>query len=436
MTNLSTLRSKPVSECQSCLSGNHLKSLIFLGYVSPVNHMLDLGSVPDAEVRFPLELISCQGCGLVQIGYEVDQEILFPYSYPYLSGTTRILRENFQNLAEEVIELFSLQVSDRVFDIGANDGTLLNPFREKGYPVLGIEPSQAAELAEKNGIPIIKDYFSLNSAKVVIEKYGFAKVITAANVFAHMKDIHTVIEGVKHLLDTKGVFVSESHYLLDLVETLQYDTIYHEHLRYYSLHALVSLFERHGLEIIRVKRIPTHGGSIRVYACRKGDYPVDDSVALCLAEEKEKGLTSGTLLDSFRERVIQSKLELLKLLSDIKKQKKRVFGVGAPSRATTLINYTGLDDGLIDSIVEVSSSHKLDKFIPGTRIPVVDEESLYTEQPDYALLFSWHIAEELATNLVKRGFRGSFIIPLPVPRIFHVNFAKDKANLSLSSMQA
>jgi SAM-dependent methyltransferase len=382
-----------------------------------VNEMLKIGSTPDVEMRFPLELLRCKDCTLVQIGYEVDPRILFPYTYPYLSGTTKILRENFKDLAREANDLFQLKSSDLVIDVGANDGTLLTPFKDQGQKVLGIEPSQAADVARSKGIEMVKDYFGPSSAKEVKAKYGKAKLMTAANVFAHIKNVHEIVEGILDLLAPDGIFVSESHYLFDLVQTLQYDTIYHEHLRYYSLGSLKWLFEQHSLTIFRVKRIPTHGGSIRVYAARKGQFPVDASVTKLLKEEDDFGLTCGSCFKDFRSRVIQSKLSLYTLIADIKAQGKKIYGVGAPSRASTLINYAALDDGLIDAVMEVSNSHKLDKYIPGTRVPVLDEKRLYEDQPEYALFYSWHIAEELAHNLRKRGYRGDFIVPLPEPKI-------------------
>ncbi|MDE3047249.1 MAG: class I SAM-dependent methyltransferase, partial [Verrucomicrobiota bacterium] len=380
--NLSSLDSKPLTQCQIC-GCSHLDSILFLGYVPPVNEMLTVGGVPNVEMRFPLELMRCKQCTLVQIGYEVDPRILFPHSYPYLSGTTKILRENFKNLAQESNALFHLSQSDLIIDIGANDGTLLAPFRDLGAKVLGIEPSQAADVARTKGIEMVKDYFSQKTAQQVRAHYGSAKIITAANVFAHIKNVHEIIEGILHLLSSDGVFISESHYLLDLVQTLQYDTIYHEHLRYYALGSLMKLFEQHGLEIFRVKRIATHGGSIRVYAARKGQFPIHTSVTQSLKEEDEAGLTDGACFRTFRQRVIQSKLDLISLITDIKAQGRRIYGIGAPSRASTLINYVGLDDGLIDAVMEVAGSHKLNKYIPGTRVPVLDEQKLYQDQPEY-----------------------------------------------------
>jgi len=413
---MKVLDSKPLANCQFC-NGKNLQSLIFLGYVPPVNEMLKVDSTSDAEMRFPLEVLRCQDCNLVQIGYEVDPKILFPYSYPYLSGTTKILRENFQDLAQETAHHFDITSNDLIIDIGANDGTLLLPFQKAGYKVLGIEPSKTVEVAREQGIAMINDYFCLDVAKDVKNKYGVAKVITAANVFAHIKNVHEVVESILHLLAPEGIFISESHYLLDLVEKLQYDTIYHEHLRYYSLESLIYLFEQYELEVIRVKRIPTHGGSIRVYTARKGKYTVDESVQELLAEEKASGLTDGSIFASFQSRIFQSKLKLLQMIAQIKSQGKIIFGIGAPSRASTLINYVGLDNGFIDAVMEVSNSHKLNKFIPGTKVPVLDESQLYQQQPDYALLYSWHIANELMPILRKKGFKGKFIIPLPTPTV-------------------
>src|SRR5690606_18248250 len=208
----------------------------------------------DVEMRFPLELLRCKDCTLAQIGYEVDPRILFPHTYPYLSGTTKILRENFKDLAREANDLFQLKSSDLVIDVGANDGSLLSPFKDLGQKVLGIEPSQAADVAMKKEIEMVKDYFSKDLAKEVRAKKGAAKLVTAANVFAHIKNVHEIVKGILELLAPDGIFVSESHYLLDLVQTLQYDTIYHEHLRYYSLGSLIRLFDQHGLTVFRVKR--------------------------------------------------------------------------------------------------------------------------------------------------------------------------------------
>ncbi|RYZ76633.1 MAG: methyltransferase domain-containing protein, partial [Proteobacteria bacterium] len=336
------------------------------------------------QPSFPLEMVSCQECTLVQIGFEADKRVLFPPDYPYLSGTTKILRENFADLYRESSALVKLSPTSLVVDIGSNDGTLLSNFKDHGHKVTGVEPSLAAELANSRGIKTNMRFFDDEAVAQIISESGKADLVTAANVFAHIADVHSVVRSIRSLLTEDGVFVSESHYLLPLLQTLQYDTIYHEHLRYYSLHSLQYLFEKNGLEIFHVKMIPTHGGSVRVYTAPKGLRPVQASVGEALAKEKEAGLLTGGVFKEFREAVLRSKLELMSLLEKVKKEKRRVVGIGAPSRASTLINYVGLDEQIMDCVLEVSSSKKLNKFIPGTKIPVLDEAKLYSEQPDYA----------------------------------------------------
>lgn len=410
------MKSEPITVCQICQNKN-LSSVLFLGYIPPVNAMPAIGSTPIEELSFPLELLRCHECTLVQIGLAVAPEILFPPTYPYVSGSTKVLRENFADLHRESCEMLKLKKDDLVVDIGSNDGTLLSNFKSDGHRVLGVEPTNAGKLAIAAGIPTEISFFSKEKAAELKKQYGAARLITAANVFAHIGGIHSIVDGILDWLGSDGVFISESHYLLSFIETLQYDTIYHEHLRYYSVKSLSYLLERHGLEVFHVKKIPSHGGSIRVYSARKGQYPRNLSVDEFLNEEERAGLTNGNALQAFRRKVIQSKLDLMALLSELKKSGARIFGISAPSRASTLINYTGLDDGIIDAVMEISTSPKVGKYIPGTKIPVLDEKKLFEEQPEYALLFSWHIAAELTEKLRQKGFRGKFIVPLPEPHI-------------------
>jgi hypothetical protein len=402
-----------VDRCQVCDSAD-LDTVIFIGYLPPVNAMPAIGTRPAEQPAYPAEVLRCRNCQLVQIGLIVDPAILFPPTYPYTSGTTKILRENFAELSSEVARLYPLKPADLLVDIGSNDGTLLSNFT-KSCRVYGIEPTNAGKLAIERGIATQISFFNRAAVKLALAAHGKARMITATNVFAHIEDIHEIVDCILELLDPNGIFISESHYLLPLVETLQYDTIYHEHLRYYSVTALKYLLEMHGLEVIHTKRIPTHGGSIRVYAARKGQYPVRESVAATLSEESRE-LTESKL-KAFKQNVVNSKLALYALLRDIKRQGGRIYGVGAPSRASTLINYVGLDDGIMDCVLEIKGSYKIGKYVPGTMIPVVDEGRLFADQPEYAMLLSWHIADELMPKLASRGFKGKFIIPLPEPRI-------------------
>lgn len=403
-----------VEQCQIC-SYDKLEPILFLGYLPPVNQMHNIGDKPHEQPSYPAQMLYCPRCHLVQLGLVVDPKILFPPEYPYTSSTTKILRENFAQLYQECRTLISLGPNDLVVDIGSNDGNLLSNFKDN-HRVLGITPEEIGKLAIQRGIPTIIDYFTKQVVEKVKSEYGKAKIITATNVFAHIENVNDIVKYVLELLTDDGVFISESHYLLPLVETLQYDTIYHEHLRYYSLHSLKYLLESHGLEIFHAVQIPTHGGSIRVYASEKGRYPVKSDVSALLEKEKKVVLSKDLLLE-FKHRTAVSKLALHCLLRDIRKAKKRIYGIGAPSRASTLINYTGIDDGIIDCVLEIKGSHKVNKYMPGTVIPVLDESALYNDQPEYAMLFSWHIADELIPKLRQKGFKGQFIVPLPQPRI-------------------
>ena len=251
-----------VDHCQVCDSTD-LESVIFIGYLPPVNAMPAIGSRPAEQPAYPAEVLRCRKCQLVQIGLIVDPAILFPPTYPYTSGTTKILRENFAELSSEVERLYPLKPSDLIVDVGSNDGTLLSNFT-RFCRVYGIEPTNAGKLAIERGIATQISFFNRAAVKVALAAHGKARMVTATNVFAHIEDVHEIVDSILELLDEDGIFISESHYLLPLVETLQYDTIYHEHLRYYSVTALKYLLEMHGLEIIHTRRIPTLGGSIRV----------------------------------------------------------------------------------------------------------------------------------------------------------------------------
>lgn len=402
-----------VTECQVCGSAE-LDPIFFAGYLPPVNGMPLIGTQPTEQPAYPAQLLSCRRCRLVQLGLVVDPAILFPPSYPYTSGTTKILRENFAELSREVAALYPIAKTDLVVDIGSNDGTLLSNFAS-GHRVHGIEPTNAGKLANERGIQTLIAFFGRSAVETVVRTSGRAKIVTATNVFAHIENVPEVMACLLDLLDDDGVFISESHYWVSLLETLQYDTIYHEHLRYYSLTSLRYLLDAHGLEPIHCKRIPTHGGSVRVYAARKGSRPVQPSIAATLAAEEQA--MSPEAVARFTKGVVLSKLGLHALLCEIVRKGEHVYGIGAPSRASTLIHYVGLDDGILDCVLEISGSYKVGKYIPGTVIPVLDEARLFTDQPKYALLLSWHIADELIPKLRARGFKGDFIVPLPEPRI-------------------
>ena len=379
-----------------------------------MNDYQPVNSRKKEEVFFPAELMYSKSSSLAQLGTIVNKEIIFPKEYPYTSSTTKILRDNFKELYDESSKLLKLKKEDLIIDIGSNDGNLLSNFKNK-HRVLGITPELIGKLAIKKGIDTLIKYFDNTTTKHVLKRYGKAKLITATNVFAHIDDLDNVMKNILKILDTNGVFISESHYLVSLIKTVQYDTIYHEHMRYYSLTSLNYLFKKYKLKIFYAKKIPTHGGSIRVYVSRENVYKTHSSVKKILKLEN-KFLTQKTF-DKFKNDVVTSKVKLYSLLQKIRGQNKTIFGVGAPSRAATLVNYVGLNEDIVQYILEIKGSYKIGKYMPGTNIPIVNEKIIKKQKPNYLLLLSWHISGMLIKAFKKNGYKGKFIVPLPVPKI-------------------
>ena len=404
---------KYIKKCQ--VSGSKkLKKILSLGSIPFVNDTHKINSNNLMTISAPLELYYCPTSKLVQLNIEVDKKILFPKSYPYTSSTTKILRENFSRLRNQIDKNNFLKKNDLIIDIGSNDGNLLSNFKDR-YKVLGVTPENIGKIAIKKGIPTIIDYFDTPVVTKINKKYGKAKIITATNVFAHINEVNKLIKNIKRCLVEDGVFISESHYLLPLIETNQYDTIYHEHLRYYSLTSLNYLFSMHQLEIFKAEKIDTHGGSIRIYAARKKIYKIDASVKRI--KNNEKNLEKKLL--NFKDRVLNSKLEFYNLLTRIRKNKKnlKIAGISAPSRSTTLINYLGLDENIIECIFEVKGSKKIGMYLPGTKIKIIEEKIQNLKKYQYLLIFSWHIQKDIIKVLRKKGYKGKFIIPLPEPKV-------------------
>lgn len=407
---------KIINSCQ--ISGDkNLKKIISLGNLPSVNSAFDIKSGIKPELFFPADLYYSTISKMAQLNCIVDKKILFPKSYPYTSSTTKILRDNFNDLAKEVFSILKIKDNELILDIGSNDGNLLSNFKHK-MKVLGITPENIGKLAIKKGIPTILSYFDKHSVKLILKNYGKARIITATNVFAHIENTNELISNIKKCLSKKGVFITESHYLPKLIDDVQYDTVYHEHLRYYSLLSLDFLFKKHGLEIFHAKKIKTHGGSIRVYCSYKNTYKKKKSVNAILKQEKLQ-LTSKRFLQ-FAKKVQDSKTTLWNILSKLKKQKKKIAGISAPSRASTLINYVGLDQGILECVFEIKGSHKIGKFIPGTNIPILVESVKNLKKFDYLIIFSWHIFEQIKENLKRIGYKGRLICPLPIPKLYKI----------------
>jgi len=403
------------SLCQICKAPN-LESILDLGHQPVVQEYLTEKTLKEPEVTYPLNLVRCAECGLVQIDYIVDPKIVFPPDYPYRTGLTNMLIRNFLALADTLEKAYPWKKGDLIVDIGSNDGTLLNGFKAKGMKVLGVEPTGAAKVANKNGVETLETFFDKESVTKIIKKYGKAHIVTATNVFAHINDPRSLVKNIASILDKDGVFVSESQYLMDIVEKLEFDTIYHEHLRFYSLKPLMKLFEVAGLTVVDAECIGAAGGSIRVYAM-KGKRTQSKRVREIITAEEVAGLYDAKKLAVFANKVINAKRDLVTLLLSLKKQGATLVGLSSAARSNTLLGFTKINGHILDYLGEKSGSPKIGLYTPGTHIPVVDEARIFIDKPDYIVVLSWHIGQELVKKMKELGYRGRFVIPLPVPTV-------------------
>lgn len=400
--------------CQNC-GHQPLSYVMDFGHHPPCDSLLRPAQLTGPEAFYPLNLYRCERCGLVQIDYAVDPKELFYEDYPYTTGITGALKSNFDAMAAKLIETLHIKPGSLVVDIGSNDGTILQGFKSRGMRVLGVEPTGVAKIANSRGIPTIQTFFDEEVAGDIKKKEGPASLVTAANVFAHVANLGPCIRGIHALLSDHGTFVSESHYLLDLIDTLQYDTIYHEHLRFYSIRPMQDMLRRFGFHVADVERIANHGGSIRVYAVKGTTQGESDRLRELVKQEQAYGLYDFALYRTFKQRVERSKWKLMRLLSDLKLNGHRIAGIGSPGRSSTVMNYCGIGPDLLDYIAEQSNSLKLGLYSPGTHVPVVDETRLFEDQPDYALVLAWHLGDAVPRKLREKGLKSKFIMPLPDP---------------------
>lgn len=404
-----------VSKCQIC-NNNELVEILDFGHQPIVQNYRTKNQLHEEEVTYPLCLVRCEKCELLQLNYIVDPKLVFPPHYPYRTGLTNMLIRNFESLAENMKAAGQYTDGDLVVDIGSNDGTLLESFRKRGSKVVGVEPTRAARVANKNKIKTYEEFFDMKSAKKVVQKHGKATVVTATNVFAHIDDTPRLIRAIKALMAKDGVFVSESQYLADIVKKLEFDTVYHEHLRFYALKPLIRLANDANMSIVDAERISAAGGSIRVFM-KIGKHKASARVAELIKEEELLGVYSTKALREFGERIIMAKNDLLALLLKVKKTGATIAGISSPARSNTLLGFTKINTHLVSYAGEKHGSPKIGLYTPGTHIPVYDEDTIFKEQPEYALLLSWHIGEELMKIYRKLGYKGKFIMPLPKPRV-------------------
>lgn len=400
--------------CLNC-SRKGLELVLDLGSTPLANANLQPDKLNDPEPSFPLELMYCPGCGLVQLSEIVPPEVMFS-DYLYMSGASTTMVEHFGRLASSHVQRFGLKDTDLVMEIASNDGTLLSAFKAKGVRTLGIEPAQnLVEVAEKKGVESVARFFGRKCATELRTECGPAALICANNVLAHVPDLGGVLEGCRIATEPEGVVSIEVPYLVHLLEGLEYDTIYHEHLCYFSVRALADAFGRAGLAIFDIERLSVHGGSLRILA-RAGSRHAE-VVDRMRQTERKKGLEDLATYRAFAAAVAKNRTDLRRILRELKHKGKRIAAYGAPAKGNTLLNYCGIGTDLVEYTVD-RNPFKVGTFTPGMRLPVREVALLLEDRPEITLILPWNIASEIIEqqkDYVEKG--GQFLVPIPQPRV-------------------
>lgn len=405
------------SQSLACRSCGHaeLQTVLSLGRMPLANALLTEAQIDEPEETFPLELAFCSACTLVQLTESVSPEKLFR-DYVYFTSFSDTMLQHAEALSSQLIGSKNLDATSLVIEIASNDGYLLQNYKRAGVPVLGIEPAaNIAKVAEERSIPTVCDFFTDALASQLFEKGFKADVIHAHNVLAHVPDLNGFVRGLSRLLKEDGLIVVEVPYVTDMIDNCEFDTVYHEHLSYFSLTGLDALFSRNDLTVQKVERLPIHGGTLRIYAGHGGER--DESVVQLLAHEKASGVSDIDFYKTFGARVEQLREDLLALLNELKSEGKRIAAYGASAKGSTLLNYCGVGRETLDYVVD-RSTVKQGLYTPGTHLKIYAPEKLLADAPDHVLLLTWNFASEILeqqSEYRKQG--GRFIVPVPFVKV-------------------
>lgn len=406
------MKTCPATQCIVC----HVKTVeVFadLGCTALANKFLAEAELAAPEAKYPLRVGFCHTCGHVQLTERVPPPAMFE-DYLYVSSLSDTLRAHLYGLSDVVVTRYNLGRGDLVIDVGCNDGTLLTGFKRHGVRTLGVDPARnLATLTSGNGVDRYVGFFNATTAEAIVLQWGRAAAITATNTFPHIPELQDFVHGIDVALAPGGTFVIEAHYLLDMLEQVAFDTIYHEHVSYWALGPMVRLFEGAGLEVVHAERLPVHHGQLRVAVRRKGEGQVHQSVGETLAREEAAGLRRFDTYQQFAERALRVKHDLQRTLKGFRAEGKRIAGYGAPAKGNTLLGFLDIDSSLVEYIAD-RSPLKQGRYTPGVHIPVVSPDRLLADQPDYVLLLAWNFADEIMAQQAEYRRRGGkFIVPVP-----------------------
>ena len=401
--------------CRIC-GNTKLDKFLSLGPTPLANNFLKADQLNREELYYPLDVYFCNECHLIQLLDIVPPEVMFK-DYAYITSASKPMELHFAGLTKDVSTNFKVNKDSLVVDIGSNDGTLLQYFSKIGLRVLGIEPaSNIAQIARRRGIITINKFFSKDCAIETYKKYGSADIILATNVFAHVDNLENILYGIDYLLSKDGLFVIEVPYLINLLDNIEFDTIFHEHLSYFSIYPLIYLFRKFGMKIVNIKQIPIHGGSIRIFIKRSNEKQ-SQNVSKFLLMEQNAELDSIKTYTEFAKKVALVKERLVKLLKTLKNEETRITGYGATAKGNTLLNYCKIGPDILDYISD-TTAYKQGRYTPGMHIPIFPEEKFHKDIPNYSLLLAWNYADAILQKEQKyRRKGGKFILPLPDPKI-------------------